>query len=294
MPLGPTDLFWIGLVPCALAALAMGLAVRTGLRPTAAWALAIGGTIFLGLTLQHLRVNSQTALDKLLHPRVGLDWLPWLVLVAALITALAAYAPRTWQRWLLALACVFTIATPLRLLASNAAAMSRWSAAEKLGVLACWSLLFAVLWATLALGRRNSQPLLRSTLLLVVTAGIALTLAGSGSITLGELTCVVAATILGAIAAASVVGFMRPDGPSSAAGPLAVALGGLILIGQSYELTTTNAVLLAFSLAASSGYLPEWPRQQIGRAAVRVFLTLVPLAIALALALSTATPNPYG
>ena len=46
------------------------------------------------------------------------------------------------------------------------------------------------------------------------------------------------------------------DGPSSAAGPLAVMLGGLILLGYFYELTATNAALLAISLAAAAGWLP--------------------------------------
>lgn len=297
MPLGPADLFWIGVVPCVVAALAMGLVARLSVRPTIAWALAIGGAIFLGMTLAHFRVSLQTALDKLLHPRVGLDWLPWLVLLAALLTALAAYAPRSWQRWLLALAGVFAIATPLRLLASNAAAMSRWSATEKLGVLAIWSLLFAALWVTLALGRRNGQPFLRSGLLFLVAGGIALTLAASGSITLGELTVIVAATILGAAGSASVLRLLRPAGPSPAAGPLAVALLGLILLGHSYELTTINAALLTISLAAAAGWLPEsWPSRQIGRAAVRATLTIVPLAIAVAssIASGTATVNPYG
>lgn len=228
MPLGPADFFWVGVVPCVIAALAMWLCARVGVRTTAAWAMTVGGTVFVCMAAQHLRVGSQTALDKLFHPRVGVDWLPWLVLVAAFITTLAAYAPRHWQRWLVVLAGVFALATPLRLLAANAAAMGRWSVAEKLGALSVWSLLFAAIWLTFAVGRRNGQPLLRSVLLLITACGTAITLAASGSITFFELMGIVAATLFGAIAVAWVTGRLD-SGPSGAAGPLAVALLGLIL-----------------------------------------------------------------
>lgn len=294
MPLGPTDFFWIGLVPCVLAAGALWLTARLGLRATASWALAVGGAIFLGMTLQHVRIGVPTAIDKLLHPRVGLDWLPWLVLVAALVTALAAYAPRTWQRWLVALAGAFSMVVPLRLLASNAAAMSRWSIGEKLGVLAFWSFVFAALWTALALGRRNGQSVVRSVLLFSTAGGVALTLAASHSLTLGEHAGIVAATLFGAIAAAWWTSCLDP-GPSPAAGPLAVALVGLILLGYTYDLTATNAALLTLALAASAGWLPQsWPRQQITRAALRTALALLPLALAAGLAVATALEDPYG
>lgn len=303
MPLGPTDLFWIGLVPSALAALALWLAVRIGLRTTAAWALAVGGTVFLGMTLQHLRAGAPTTLNKLLHPRVGLDWLPWLVLAAALVTVLAAYAPRSWQRRLVLLAGALSITVPLRLLASNAAAMGRWSFAEKSAVLAFWSALFAALWTTLALGRRNCQPMLRSTLLLVTAAGIAITLAASHSITLGEYAGIIAATMLGAVGSAAVLRRrLPPDGPSPAAGPLAIALVGLILLGYTYDLTAVNAALLSFALAASAGFLPlPWGdgrgegalKRSWFSIAFRIALTLIPLALAAGLALAAAVADPY-
>ena len=116
MPFGPTDLFWIGVVPCVAAALAMWVCSRLRVRPTAAWSASVACGLVVGMVAQNVRVGWPTALDKLLHPRVAIDWLPWLVLVAAAISALAAYAPRSWQRWLVALACVFAIAAPLRLL----------------------------------------------------------------------------------------------------------------------------------------------------------------------------------
>lgn len=298
MPLGPTDLFWIGLVPCALSALALWLAARLGLRATAAWALAVGGTIFLGMTLQHSRTSWQTAWDKLLHPRVGLEWLPWLVLLAALISIYAQTAPKSWREFaalggvpLRVLQAIFVIAVPLRLLASNAADMTRWTLAQKLGVLALWSLLIAALWTTLALGRRNGQPILRSLLLIVTSLGAALTLMASHSLTHFEYTLIVTATLAGAVTAAWWTDRIEP---SRAAGPVAVALLGLILLGNSYDLTATNAALLSLALAASAGWLPEsWPPQPIARAALRTALTFVPVALAVALAIGAASADPW-
>jgi hypothetical protein len=230
MPLGPTDILWLGILPCALAALVMATAARLALRPTAAWTLSIATGLFLGLVAQNLRVSSSTAFDKLFHPRVALDWLPWLVLVAAAIQLLAVYAPRNWQRSLLALAGLFAITVPIRLLAHSVYVTARWSTPEKFAVVALWSLLFAALWTTLALGRRNGQPFLRSGLLLLVTLGIAVTLTASGAITLGEYSGVTVATLGGTSLVAWLIGTLS-DGPSHAAGPLAVMLGGLILVG---------------------------------------------------------------
>jgi len=304
MPFGPTDVFWIGVVPCVAAATAMLIARR--LRSTAAWSLSIASGLFVGMVAQNVRVGWSIALEKLLHPHAAIDWLPWLVLVAAGINTLAAYAPRSWQRWLVALAGVFAVTVPCRLLASNAAAMASWTATEKLGALAFWSATFAALWLTLALGRRNRQPLVRGGLLVVVALGTSITLAASGAITLGELAGVAAAAALGATGSAAALG-RNADGPSHAAGPLAVVLGGLILLGYTYDLSATNAALLAVSLATAGGWLPlhfplplgEGPGEGASRAgwgtgALRAALALVPLAIAVASAITTALADTYG
>jgi hypothetical protein len=310
MPFGPTDVFWIGVVPSAVAALVMWATCRLALRPTAAWTLSAAAGIILGIVAQNVRVGWPIALDKLFHPRVALDWLPWLVLGAAAINLLAAYTPRTFQRWLVALACVFAISVPLRLLAGSVYVTSRWTPTERLGVLAIWSLVFAFWWLTLAFGRQNPLPLVRSGLLLIVAFGISLSLAASGAITLGELGGVTAATIFAATAVSWLTGTLA-DGPSNAAGPLAVTLGSLIFLGYYYsQLTLPNVALLALSLAASAGYLPlpldrrsaaaedgrggGASRQIWASITIRAALALVPLAIAAASAVATALANPYG
>jgi hypothetical protein len=222
---------------------------------------------------QNIRVGWPTAFDKLFHPRVAIDWLPWLVLAAAGVTIVATHAPRLWQRWLVALACVFAMAIPTRLLAGSVYVTTRWTISEKLGVLALWSLLFAAIWFTLSLGRHNRQPLLRSGLLLIATFGIAVTITASGAITIGELAGVAAATLFGTVAVAWICGTLA-DGPSNSAGPLAVMLVSLILLGYFYaQLSATHAACLAISVAAAAGWLPDiWPRQPLARAALRTIL----------------------
>ncbi len=295
MPFGPIDVFWIGVVPATVAALAMWICARLALRPTAAWTTGLVVSLFVGIVAQNLRIGWHTALDKLLHPRVAIDWLPWLVVGAAAVTLLAAYAPRNWQRWLVALAGAFALTVPLRLLAGSVYVTSRWTAGEKLGVLLLWSFLFAAWWLTLSLGRHNRLPLARSAILLLVALGISLTLTASGAVTLGELGGVAAAALFGTTAVAWATGSLA-DGPSNSAGPLAVMLGSLIFLGYYYsQLNLPNAALLGVSLAFAAGWLPShWPERDAGQIALRAALALVPLALAAASAISTALANPYG
>jgi hypothetical protein len=298
MPFGPTDVLWIGAVPAIAAAVAIWVCLRLRLRPNAAWSLSIACGLVVGMVAQNRRDGWPVALHRLLHPRVAIDWLPWLVLIAAVIQILAAYAPRTFQRYFAAIACVFAIALPLRLLAGSVYVTARWSTPEKLGVLVIWSILFALWWLTLSLGQHNRLPLVRSVLLVITTFGIALTITASGAITLGELGGVAAASLFGATATAGTLRQLA-DGTSSAAGPLAVMLGSLIFLGYFYaQLTATNAALLSLSLAAAAGWLPTtWPQKPVWQAALRAVLTLVPLAIAAASAVGAvlaALADPYG
>jgi hypothetical protein len=291
MPFGPSDLLWFGVLPCAVAALVMFIACRFEVRPTAAWSVSFAAGALTGMIAQQARAGLPAALEHLTHPRASIDWLPYLLLVAAALPALAAYASRTWQRPLLALTLFFTLAVPMRLLASNAAAMARWTTTEKLAILAFWTFAFAALWATLSLGRRNGQPLVRSLLAILVALGTAITLAASGSFTHFDLGVVATSALIGTTAIAFLLQAAEA-GPSSAAGPLAILLLSLILLGNTYELTTVNAALLVIAIAASAGFLPL-PSQNAAAAAIRITLTVIPLGLAAASAITTALANPY-
>jgi hypothetical protein len=187
-------------------------------------------------------------------------------------------------------------------LAGSVYVTSRWSTAEKLGVLALWSALLAAMWFLLAAGRANGQTRVRGGLLVAVAAGMAITITLSGSITTGELCGVVAAALAGTLLGEAC--FSTPgnalhnqpaDVPSAAAGVLAIALGGLILLAYYYaSLTALNAALLAVAVATAGGRLPTtWPRGPAAQATLRAALSIVPLAIAVVLALTAANADPY-
>jgi hypothetical protein len=294
MPLGPIDVVWIGIIPGVLAALAMAICGRWSARPTVAWTVSVACGLVAGMIAQNVRVGWTTALEKFAHPRVAIDWLPWLVLVAAAIQLLSASVPRTARRWLLLVACVFAVTVPVRLLALSVYVTDRWSRGEKFAVAAAWAALLAIEWGTLALGRLNRQDLLRCGLLVVVGLGTSLTLAASGAITLGELGGVATATLLGTAGAALAFGRLAA-GPSEAAGPLAVMLGGLILIGHFYaQLSLANVALLSVSLATAAGWLPDgWLLSATWRAALRAVLAMVPVAIAAGTAIARAAADAY-
>jgi hypothetical protein len=84
-------------------------------------------------------------------------------------------------------------------------------------------------------------------------------------------------------------------GISGAAGPLALALGGVILLAHMYaELPTLPAALLAISAATAAGRLPsDWPANSFGRIGFRVAITLLLLVLAIAIAGTSMPDNPY-
>jgi hypothetical protein len=304
------ELFWVGILPCVMAAVILLGCQRLAVRPTAAWAASLGGGLALGQFGLAARTSWQATLAALLQPHEARDWLPWLVLVVAGLGVLAAYVPSSWRRWMIALACLFALSVPARLLAGSVYVTSRWSLLEKLAVLGLWSAVLAAMWFLLAAGRANGQPRLRGGLLVVAAIGMAITITLSGSFTTGELSGVVAAALTGTLLgeacfstpAATGSASASTDGLSGAVGVLAVALGGLILLAYYYVLLPNHTLQLSsiitalsiLGVVAAGGRLPTgWPRGPVPQTAVRAALCLVPLAIALALAFAAATTDPY-
>lgn len=294
MPVGPIDALWIGVVPLVVAALSMWILCRFEVRIPAAWTASVTAGLVLGLLTQQVRAGWAAAFAKLIHPHAAIEWLPWLVAIAGAISLFAAFVPRPGRRWVLLLVAAFAMAVPLRLLSNYAGLMARWSGAEKLVILGGWTLAFAAAWVVVSLGRRNGQPLVRSLLLMMVAGSMFVVLAASGSVTLGELAGVAAAALAGTVGVAALLGEVG-DGPSHAAGPIVVVLGGLILLGWAYDLAPSNAALLAIALAAATGPLPtDWPASERGKVGVRIALALIPLGLAAASAISTALADQSG
>jgi hypothetical protein len=309
MAFAMSELLWVGILPCGVAALVMLVSTWLGLPNRAAWAKSVGGGYVVGQIALASRVDLRTGIGILFAPREAVDWLPWLVMAAVGITVLAAYAPRHWQRWIVALAVVVAAAAPARLLAGSVYVTSRWTAIEKIGVILIWATAFALIWAWLAAGRSNGQPRVRGGLLVLVAIGMAAALTLSGSIALGELCGVMAASLTGTTGFASalvMISERRPshshadalcstDGLSGAAGAIAMALGGLLLLGYFYaELKATNVTLLLAALVAAGGRLPTvWPRGAVWRAVFRAVLCIVPLAVALGLTWAAIQADSY-
>jgi hypothetical protein len=301
------EVFWVGVLPCAVAA-AMVAARRFVLRPAAVWATSVGGAFIVGMFALAARNGWSAGFDSLIHPNEASEWLPWFVLVAIGIDLMRIYARHPaaqlsahFSAPAAALAVMLAVAIPPRLLASSIYS-TRWTDIEKLGVLVLWAVVLSLVWFLLAAGRAGGQMRVRGVLLIVAASGMALVITLGGSFAVGRFAGVVAAALAGTLLGAAC--FRTPgnapngepaDGLSGAAGGLAVALGGLILVAHYYaSLPALNAALLTAAVVAAGGRLPVgWPRGRVGPIALRTALCLVPLAIALALALAAATADPY-
>jgi hypothetical protein len=296
----------------------MLLCMQFRLPPRAAWAKSVGGGYVIGQFAMAARSGWQRGFDTLLSPHEAGDWLPWLVIAAVAITVLAAYAPRPWQRWLVSLAALLALIAPVRLLAGSVYVTTRWSTAERIGVILVWFVALAATWTILARSRPCRRGRLRGALLILVATATAIALTLSGSLISGERAGIVAASLTGALAAHLVLTKIRrnreanertsgrtadsntaapasePDpGLSGAAGALTMSLGGLILVGYFYaELARASAFFLLAALCAAGGPLPT-SRNTLWSASLRIGLCLAALAIALAITYATMQSDAY-
>jgi hypothetical protein len=195
------------------------------------------------------------------------------------MTVFATYAPRKWRRLAVALAAILIDALPLRLLAGSVYVTRDWSLLETLIHVMLLAATFGLSWVLLAAARESDQPRTRSAMLIVVAAGMAISMALSAGLANGELCGVAAAALTGAWFVSGARGL------SGASGVLTVSLCSLVMLSHFYaQLTPINASLLLASLVFGGGRLPDvvstWqPWQQV---AVRTGLCLAPLALAMA------------
>jgi hypothetical protein len=286
------ELLWVGVLPCCVAAAAMFLCNWLSLPARAAWAKSVGGGYVVAQFAMAARVGWQNGFDSVVAPREAGDWLPWLVVAAVGITVLAAYSPRPWQRWIVALAALLALVAPLRLLAGSVYVTSRWSALEKVVVVVMWAAALATIWTWLALGRACGQARLRGGLLIIAAIAMAVILTLSGSLVSGERCAMVAAALTGALVSRLVMRGRTTTtvddkpGISGAAGAITMSLGGLILLSYFYaELKLAAAILLGAALCVAGGNLPAIrPAGRIWQAGFRAGLCLALLAAAFVVA----------
>jgi len=311
------DLLIGGLLPAAVAALALSAAWRLTGSATTAWVAGfVCGYLsgHWGLDVRGAGV-ADTAL-RALRPHEARDWLPVLLVVFSVpeIVTLSEKRGRVVAWPLRAAACAFL---PWRLLSLHrdyptselvTAGLSEeaFSWADVFLGVSGFALGMLVLWRAALAAQDQAAPVCRSLLVMAVAIGLAVIVALSGSLTTGQLIGVVAAAVGGSGVAAVLLRIC--SGPEAASGPLLAAVGGLFLVAHLFiegGIDPLVAALLGVSLVAALSGLPKSERvPRCWQTTVRSAICLVPLVVAVALAgwdfaatqsLSAAEPqgNPY-
>jgi hypothetical protein len=167
-----------------------------------------------------------------------------------------------------------------------------------------WGPLDAVLWigsvTAVLLGvwavvraENTEAPRLRSVLAALVAFAASTTVALSGSLTYGQLLGVLVATLTGCALAAWLMKAGR--GPDAAAGPIVIALGGVLVLAHFFaELKLLYAVLLLVGLTVSAGWFFPGKKWSMP---VRCVVCLVAIGIAVGMAgmefLPSDATSPY-
>lgn len=292
-------LIYAALLPFSVAVVVSLAARRLRFGPDVSWATGIA----MGFVAGQLALAGHRSL---IEPREAVHWLPHAVLLATGIAILSNNKRGSIARLALPLSAALVVGLPIRLLAGSAYVTIHWSLLEKFAYIALLSATFGLTWLLLGSAREEEHPRLRPILLIGVAVGAAVVIALSGVFVYGELCGVVAAAVTGTVASAvaddtrypriRVPFFPLRAAPSpwrlsGGAGVVACSLGGLIVLCGFYgKLTPGNAALLFLSLVLSAGRLPRFvgslrPWQQ---GAVRIGLSLAPLAIAVARAVAAA------
>lgn len=275
------SIFAASLLPLVVSAAVAFVARRLRVPVQLVWPLSVAcGFLAAQFTLRG-HTGFTESLATVFQPHEAVDWLPHIVLLALGVSALMIALP-SHRPWLIAAAAALCLAAPVRLLSGNLA--QHWIVAEKLGVLLALTISLATVWSLLAASDGERPVAGRAPLLILVAIGVAIVVTQSGALMYG----LSAAALGAAVTGTALILAVRTSAPSStvaaAAGIITFALGGLIILAHFYaELSATSAALLLFSLVATGVPLPMLLSSSTWqRAAARLVLCVLPLAVALA------------
>lgn len=289
------DIVWGGFLPAAIAAAVFASVWWLTGRPASSWRTGlVAGYVAGHWALAAQNVGWLAAILKSYHPTEARDWLP-LIVVLSVLPDTTAYVGK-WGAavgWVMRVALCAAIPwrflygskyIPLMVLPDFGFESDDWSTGERYAWLGGTAALLMAVWLLLRYAQPQGTTHTRTALAVLVALAGAVTMALSASITYGQLFGIVTAAVAGGGLASALLKTERS--PDAGAGPLAVLVCSVVLLGYFYaELTGLNAVLLLVALVVATGWMPlpaAWPavRQSLLRGAVCMALLIVCVSLA--------------
>jgi hypothetical protein len=300
-----TDILLGGVLPGVIAVAALAGVWKLTKNAASSWRTAAVLSFLVGLwALDAQGVGIVGAIAKSMRITEARDFLPLMVILAVIPDAVAAGGKGgAILGWILrAGLCLFV---PWRMLwgtkylpkvappanfdtgAWGPLEAALWIGGAAAALLVVWSVVRA---------ENTESPRLRSVLAVLAAFAASTTVALSGSLTLGQLTGVLVATLAGCAIVAWWLKVGR--GPDAAAGPIVIAFGGVLVLSHFFaELKLLYAGLLLMGLAVGAGWFfpgKTWStpvRCVVCLAAIGVAVGMARMEFAAAQA--EAASNPY-
>ena len=282
-----------GLLPAAVAAAALVVAWKVSGNSTISWMTSfLSGYTAGQWGLDARGIGLGEAISKFYAPEVASDWVPMLLVFAAVPEVVSQFGKRGKRASWLPFTGVASFLTwrmlslhkdyPTSELVVAGFNESPWTWTDVALMIVGATLVMLHLWGLAKAGERQSAPVMRSVLTMLVAVGGAAVLALSGSLTTGQLMGVVAASLGGSGLTAWILRIEA--GPEAAPALPQVAIVGLLLVAALFieeGITFSKAVLLIASLLMAMSVLPNRKKWQLG---LRPIACLVPLAMVVAMA----------
>lgn len=289
---GLNDFLLGGLLPMGVALVACALGWTAARRSSVAWLAGVVAGVWAGtIALEASSVGLGAAIQKALKPHSAYEWAPWLVVVAFL-PAIAASLPGRWRHLQWLFIAPLAALTPAWLLWGGKYLPSAelreagftehaWGPGQAVLILGLAAAALISAWRWWTSTEPADQPALRGVLLAIALAGAAATAGLTGSFVYAQAIGVVAATVGGAAVATWLLRINA--GPEAAASPILFLAWILLILAACYStLLPLQGVGLWLAITFAAAPMPA--RLRLGnhkRLALRVALTLLPLAIVL-------------